>query len=181
MAFVARVKPRAIGLRGRWPSQVHAPCRMYSQHAAHHTTTEHPFRVAVIGSGPAGFYTTYKLMAKIQGTKVDMYESLPVPFGLVRFGVAPDHPEVKVPFSLPSHTVSLTLTNTPCRTAKKSSKKSPHPPTSTSSATSPSAPNPTTPTASPCPSRVSSGTTTPSSSPTAPPRTASSAFSARTN
>lgn len=69
---------------------------MYSQHPAHHATPEHPLRVAVIGSGPAGFYTTYKLMAKIQGTKVDMYESLPVPFGLVRFGVAPDHPEVKV-------------------------------------------------------------------------------------
>nr|CAE85524.1 related to NADPH:adrenodoxin oxidoreductase precursor, mitochondrial [Neurospora crassa] len=82
MTFVARVKPGALGLRGRWPSQVHAPRRMYSQHPAHHTSPEHPLRVAVIGSGPAGFYTTYKLMAKIQGTKVDMYESLPVPFGL---------------------------------------------------------------------------------------------------
>jgi len=35
-------------------------------------------------------------MSKIHGAKVDMYEALPVPFGLVRFGVAPDHPEVKV-------------------------------------------------------------------------------------
>ena len=35
-------------------------------------------------------------MSKIQGAKIDMYEHLPVPFGLVRFGVAPDHPEVKV-------------------------------------------------------------------------------------
>jgi adrenodoxin-NADP+ reductase len=34
-------------------------------------------------------------MTKIKGVKVDMYEALPVPFGLVRFGVAPDHPEVK--------------------------------------------------------------------------------------
>jgi adrenodoxin-NADP+ reductase len=34
-------------------------------------------------------------MSKIQNAKVDMYEALPVPFGLVRFGVAPDHPEVK--------------------------------------------------------------------------------------
>lgn len=34
-------------------------------------------------------------MRDIHGTKVDMYEQLPVPFGLVRFGVAPDHPEVK--------------------------------------------------------------------------------------
>lgn len=54
------------------------------------------FRMAVIGSGPAGFYTTYKVMQLIKGAKVDMYEQLPVPFGLVRFGVAPDHPEVKV-------------------------------------------------------------------------------------
>lgn len=55
-----------------------------------------PFRLAVIGSGPAGFYTAYRAMSKIQDAKVDMYEALPVPFGLVRFGVAPDHPEVKV-------------------------------------------------------------------------------------
>lgn len=52
--------------------------------------------MAVIGSGPAGFYTAYKVMSKIENAVVDMYERLPVPFGLVRFGVAPDHPEVKV-------------------------------------------------------------------------------------
>lgn len=55
-----------------------------------------PFRLAVVGSGPAGFYTSYRIMGKIPGVKIDMYESLPVPFGLVRHGVAPDHPEVKV-------------------------------------------------------------------------------------
>lgn len=55
-----------------------------------------PFRLAVVGSGPAGFYTAYRAMARIRDAKVDMYEALPVPFGLVRFGVAPDHPEVKV-------------------------------------------------------------------------------------
>lgn len=52
--------------------------------------------MAVVGSGPAGFYTSYKVMSLINNAKVDMYEALPVPFGLVRFGVAPDHPEVKV-------------------------------------------------------------------------------------
>lgn len=52
--------------------------------------------MAVVGSGPAGFYTSYQVMNQIKGAKVDMYEALPVPFGLVRFGVAPDHPEVKV-------------------------------------------------------------------------------------
>ena len=54
--------------------------------------------MAVIGSGPAGFYTAYKVMSSIENTTIDMYESLPVPFGLVRFGVAPDHPEVKVQY-----------------------------------------------------------------------------------
>ena len=52
--------------------------------------------MAVIGSGPAGFYTAYKVLSKIEGSVIDMYEQLPVPYGLVRFGVAPDHPEVKV-------------------------------------------------------------------------------------
>ncbi|KAF8857936.1 NADPH:adrenodoxin oxidoreductase-like protein [Acephala macrosclerotiorum] len=60
-----------------------------------HPQDSRPFRMAVIGSGPAGFYTAYKVMSKIENSVVDMYEHLPVPFGLVRFGVAPDHPEVK--------------------------------------------------------------------------------------
>lgn len=54
------------------------------------------FRMAVLGSGPAGFYTAYKVMSSIEDAVVDMYERLPVPYGLVRYGVAPDHPEVKV-------------------------------------------------------------------------------------
>ena len=52
--------------------------------------------MAVLGAGPAGFYTAYKVMSSIENAVIDMYEYLPVPFGLVRFGVAPDHPEVKV-------------------------------------------------------------------------------------
>lgn len=55
-----------------------------------------PFRLAVIGSGPAGFYTAHKVLKDVPNALVDMYEALPVPYGLVRFGVAPDHPEVKV-------------------------------------------------------------------------------------
>ena len=66
-----------------------------------------PFRMAVLGSGPAGFYTAYKVMSSIENAIVDMYEYLPVPFGLVRFGVAPDHPEVKVLNQTISHTVQL--------------------------------------------------------------------------
>lgn len=52
-------------------------------------------RIAIIGSGPAGFYVAHRLINKVQDAVVDMYEQLPVPYGLVRFGVAPDHPEVK--------------------------------------------------------------------------------------
>jgi hypothetical protein len=65
-------------------------------------------RLAVIGSGPAGFYTAARVMARLPDARVDMYEQLPVPYGLVRFGVAPDHPEVKVALSpLPLLFVSL--------------------------------------------------------------------------
>nr|XP_046232584.1 NADPH:adrenodoxin oxidoreductase, mitochondrial isoform X2 [Scatophagus argus] len=51
--------------------------------------------VCIVGSGPAGFYTAQHLIKARQDVEVDIYERLPVPFGLVRFGVAPDHPEVK--------------------------------------------------------------------------------------
>jgi adrenodoxin-NADP+ reductase len=65
--------------------------------------------MAVIGSGPAGFYTAYRVMSRVQGAKVDMYEQLPVPFGLVRFGVAPDHPEVKVRLSFSTRLKDILL------------------------------------------------------------------------
>ena len=55
-----------------------------------------PFHLAIIGSGPAGFYTAYRVLKDHPNTLVDLYEALPIPFGLVRYGVAPDHPEVKV-------------------------------------------------------------------------------------
>ena len=58
--------------------------------------TDVPLRTAIVGSGPAGFYTARRLMSVVGNVEIDMYEQLPVPFGLVRFGVAPDHPEVKV-------------------------------------------------------------------------------------
>ncbi|KAM8889153.1 NADPH:adrenodoxin oxidoreductase, mitochondrial [Synchiropus picturatus] len=52
-------------------------------------------KVCIVGGGPAGFYTAQHLIKARQDVEVDIYERLPVPFGLVRFGVAPDHPEVK--------------------------------------------------------------------------------------
>ncbi|NWW98439.1 ADRO protein, partial [Caloenas nicobarica] len=52
-------------------------------------------RLCVVGSGPAGFYTAQHILKHHGAARIDIYEKLPVPFGLVRFGVAPDHPEVK--------------------------------------------------------------------------------------
>jgi ferredoxin--NADP+ reductase len=52
-------------------------------------------RVAVVGSGPAGFYAAGALLAADVPVEVDMLERLPTPWGLVRLGVAPDHPKIK--------------------------------------------------------------------------------------
>src|SRR3954452_4492099 len=62
-------------------------------------TNEHPLRVAIVGSGPAGFYAAgHLLKAKSHPdlcVQVDMFDRLPTPWGLVRAGVAPDHPNIK--------------------------------------------------------------------------------------
>lgn len=58
-------------------------------------SADHPLRVAIIGSGPSGFYAAEALFKSDLSVQVDMYEKLPVPFGLVRSGVAPDHPKIK--------------------------------------------------------------------------------------
>src|SRR5687768_18389450 len=52
-------------------------------------------RVAVVGSGPAGFYAAAALLASDLPVEVDVIERLPTPWGLVRLGVAPDHPNIK--------------------------------------------------------------------------------------
>ena len=58
---------------------------------------ENPLRAAIVGSGPAGFYATEALIRSESAVLVDMFERLPSPFGLVRSGVAPDHPKLKEP------------------------------------------------------------------------------------
>lgn len=59
-------------------------------------TPENPARIAIIGSGPAGFYTAEHLLKSEEATcEVDIFDRLPTPYGLVRAGVAPDHPKIK--------------------------------------------------------------------------------------
>jgi ferredoxin--NADP+ reductase len=54
-----------------------------------------PLRVAIVGSGPSGFYAAEALIKSDINVSVDMLERLPSPYGLVRSGVAPDHPKLK--------------------------------------------------------------------------------------
>lgn len=58
-------------------------------------TPERPLRVAIVGSGPSGFYAAQALLKSETEVIVDMFDRLPVPFGLVRYGVAPDHQKIK--------------------------------------------------------------------------------------
>ena len=82
---------------------------------------KHELRVAVFGAGPSAFYAASRLLAMQDSARlrVDMYEELPVPFGLVRYGVAPDHPEVKVSLAFAvlsadaSRTASIRLDSRP--------------------------------------------------------------------
>ncbi|GKT80253.1 LOW QUALITY PROTEIN: NADPH:adrenodoxin oxidoreductase, mitochondrial [Colletotrichum tofieldiae] len=101
------VQPRAsTGAPGLRPLSTTAPAARQTRQS------DTPFRLAVVGSGPAGFYASYRVLSQLPQTKVDMYESLPVPFGLVRFGVAPDHPEVKVgPLAFPTANMRAILTH----------------------------------------------------------------------
>lgn len=58
-------------------------------------TTQRPLRVAIIGAGPAGTYAADILSKSGLDVAIDIIERLPAPFGLVRYGVAPDHPRIK--------------------------------------------------------------------------------------
>jgi len=58
-------------------------------------TSSRPLRVAIIGAGPAGTYAADILSKTELDVSIDIIERLPAPFGLVRYGVAPDHPRIK--------------------------------------------------------------------------------------
>ena len=63
------------------------------------TDQTRPLRVAIVGAGPAGIYAADALMksdtAQDPGVSIDLFERMPAPFGLIRYGVAPDHPRIK--------------------------------------------------------------------------------------
>lgn len=69
----------------------------------HTTAVASTLRLAIVGSGPSGFYAAARVLGAFDpargsgagGVAVHMFEQLPAPFGLVRYGVAPDHPEVR--------------------------------------------------------------------------------------
>lgn len=79
------------------------PPLRYSRHAHKRTpktmsqlgTEQRPLRVAIVGSGPSGFYCAAPLLKSDTIVTVDMFDRLPTPFGLVRGGVAPDHPKIR--------------------------------------------------------------------------------------
>src|SRR5881628_884714 len=56
-------------------------------------TAPDALRAVIVGAGPSGFYTADQLLGA--GFEVDLLDALPTPFGLVRAGVAPDHPKIK--------------------------------------------------------------------------------------
>ncbi|WP_433623486.1 FAD-dependent oxidoreductase [Nocardia sp. CA-120079] len=59
--------------------------------------SKRPLRVAIVGAGPAGIYAADALMKSVSDNDVsiDLFERMPAPFGLIRYGVAPDHPRIK--------------------------------------------------------------------------------------
>src|SRR5919112_3934921 len=65
------------------------------------TASTRPLRVAIVGAGPAGVYAA-DILTKSRGVKdgdfevsIDLFEAYPAPYGLIRYGVAPDHPRIK--------------------------------------------------------------------------------------
>lgn len=77
----------------KWRKLLTFACRGSSQ--IYYSTSPKPIKTCIVGSGPAGFYSAQYILKHLPNSQVDLIEKLPVPFGLVRFGVAPDHPEVK--------------------------------------------------------------------------------------
>eukprot|EP01062_Namystynia_karyoxenos_P016854 TRINITY_DN16211_c0_g2_i1.p1 TRINITY_DN16211_c0_g2~~TRINITY_DN16211_c0_g2_i1.p1 ORF type:complete len:499 (+),score=141.48 TRINITY_DN16211_c0_g2_i1:87-1583(+) len=71
------------------------PARAVAGRAVRRPQRRSAHRVAVVGGGPSGFYLTKAVLTKLPEAEVDVFDRMPAPFGLARYGVAPDHPEVK--------------------------------------------------------------------------------------
>lgn len=57
--------------------------------------TDRPWRIAVVGAGPAGIYVVDQLIKRELKVSIDLWERQPAPYGLIRYGVSPDHPRIK--------------------------------------------------------------------------------------
>lgn len=86
------------------PRILRTPCSIVLKNYTHHNAASLKIKhakVAIVGSGPAALYTAQYLLKNLAANSpgdpltIDIYEKLPVPFGLVRYGVAPDHQDVK--------------------------------------------------------------------------------------
>ena len=53
-------------------------------------------KIAIVGAGPAGFYLAERLLRRSPSLQLSMFEKHWSPFGFIRYGVAPDHPELRV-------------------------------------------------------------------------------------
>ena len=54
-------------------------------------------KIAIVGTGPSGLFLAKNILKQFKDkVEIDLFEKLPTPLGLIKFGVAPDHPEVKV-------------------------------------------------------------------------------------
>src|SRR4026209_2650515 len=78
-----------MGMGSRRPLLSILPDQLSTLHS------DQELRVALVGAGPAGFYAAGHLLAAERPVRVDLFDRLPTPFGLVRAGVAPDHPKIK--------------------------------------------------------------------------------------
>ena len=96
LEIVVRMRP---GRRIPYPSAFAADHTCCSRRIAEMTqigTAENPVRVAIVGAGPSGFYAAEHILKDADThAQVDLFDRLPTPFGLVRGGVAPDHPKIK--------------------------------------------------------------------------------------
>lgn len=71
------------------------PSRCYLVNRHKHHLMPKPFRLAIVGAGPSAFYATSRILSRLPEARVHLFDRLWAPHGLVRYGVAPDHPEVK--------------------------------------------------------------------------------------